>query len=95
MQAGEHYSFTLFVTGATVRSARAVANVRRFCEQILARDFDLEVVDLYTTPNRARTEQIVAAPTLVRSSPKPERRMIGDMSNRRRLKEVMTVSGAA
>ena len=86
-----HYSFTLFVTGATVRSARAVANVRRFCEQEIAQEYDLEVVDLYATPDRAQSGQVVAAPTLVRSSPKPERRMIGDMSNGSRLKERMKI----
>ncbi len=89
--AAQHYCFTLFVTGATVRSARAVANVRRFCEREFARGYDLEVVDLYETPHRAQSEQVVAAPTLVRSYPQPQRRMIGDMSNGHSLKERMAV----
>lgn len=92
MQTAEsHYCFTLFVTGATPRSTRAVANVRRFCEQEFAHEYDLEVVDLYATPHRAQGEQVVAAPTLVRSHPKPQRRMIGDMSNGNRLKERMKI----
>lgn len=83
---------TLFVTGITVRSGRAVANVRDFCEGELAGDYELEVVDLYQTPERARSDQIVAAPTLIRHEPKPTRRVIGDMSDRRRLRDVIMVT---
>jgi circadian clock protein KaiB len=86
-----HYAMTLFVTGATVRSGRAVANVRGFCEDELAGDYELEVVDLYRTPDRARLDEVVAAPTLIRREPKPARRVIGDMSDRRRLADAIKV----
>lgn len=89
--AQSHYRFTLFVTGATARSTRAVANIRRFCELEFASNYDLEVVDLYATPQRAQNDQIIAAPTLVRSNPEPRRQMIGDMSDGKRLKERMKV----
>lgn len=85
------YAMTLFITGATVRSGRAVANVRAFCEHELGGEYDLEVVDLYRTPERARLDQVVAAPTLVRHEPKPARRLIGDMSDRGRLHAVIKV----
>jgi circadian clock protein KaiB len=83
------YRFSLFVTGATARSTRAVANVHAYCESELAGDYDLEVVDLYQAPERAKSDQVVAAPTLVRIEPKPERRIIGDMSDKRRLDGVI------
>ena len=86
------YLLTLFVTGATLRSARAIANVHAFCEKELVDDYALEVVDLYRTPQRALTDQVVAAPTLVRNSPAPQRRVIGDMSNRARLNSVIKVT---
>ena len=76
---------TLFVTGASHLSLQAVSRVREFCEQELAGNYDLEVVDLYRAPERARKSQIVAAPTLVRDNPSPVRRIIGDMSDRARL----------
>lgn len=85
------YVMTLFVTGVTVRSGRAVANIRDFCERELGGDYELEVVDLYQTPERARSDQVVAAPTLVRHQPKPARRVIGDMSDRHRLQNVIVV----
>lgn len=85
------YGLTLFVTGATVRSARAVANVRHFCDHELAGLYDLEIVDLYDRPERARSEQVLAAPTLLRHRPPPTRRIIGDMSDGGRMKDVIKV----
>ena len=43
--------------------------------------YDLEVIDIYQQPNLARDEQIVAVPTLIKRSPLPLRRLIGDLSN--------------
>lgn len=85
------YGLTLFVTGAGPRSARAVANVRAFCDRELPEDYALEVVDLYQSPERAREDSIVAAPTLLRYSPVPPRRLIGDMTDRMRMATVIKV----
>ena len=73
-----HYTMTLFVTGATRLSLLAVANVRDFCEAELGGNYKLEIVDLYRTPERAQSAQVIAAPTLDRSEPRPARRVIGD-----------------
>jgi circadian clock protein KaiB len=71
----------LYVTGATPRSSRAIANLRKLCDQYLAGRYKLEVIDVYQRPELAREGQIIAAPTLVKSFPLPLRRFIGDMSN--------------
>lgn len=71
----------LYVTGATPRSTRAIANLRRLCDQYLPGRYTLEVVDVYQQPHLAREGQIIAAPTLVKSFPLPLRKFIGDMSN--------------
>ena len=81
-----HYTMTLFVTGATRLSLAAIANVRAFCEEELTDCYELEVVDLYRTPERAKSAQVIAAPTLLRIKPKPCRRVVGDMSNRDKLR---------
>lgn len=79
------YELRLYVTGMTARSTRAIANLRRICEQYLQGRYELHVVDVYQEPLDARKEQIVAAPTLLRQLPLPMRRIIGDMSNRERV----------
>jgi circadian clock protein KaiB len=88
---GFHYTMTLFVTGATRTSLVAVANVREFCEKELAGNYDLEVVDLYRAPERAKTSQVIAAPTLLREEPQPPRRVIGDMSDLDNLRAAIKV----
>ena len=86
------YGLTLFVTGATPRSMRAVANVRKFCERELLGAYDLEVVDLYDSPERAQPANIIAAPTLIRHDPKPVKLLIGDMSDAERLSATIKVA---
>jgi circadian clock protein KaiB len=81
----QQYVLRLYVTGMTPRSTRAISAVRAICEEFLAGRFDLEIIDVYQQPALIRDEQIFATPTLVKKGPEPERRMIGDMSNRSRL----------
>jgi circadian clock protein KaiB len=79
------YTLRLFVAGATSRSNAAVANVKSICEKFLAGRYELEVVDVYQQPELAREERLIAAPTLVKHLPAPQRRMVGDMSNEQRV----------
>lgn len=75
------YRLQLFVSGTGSRSARAIVNVRRICEQYLSDHYRLDVIDITRHPARAREEQLVAVPTLIKLTPMPVRRFIGDMSN--------------
>jgi circadian clock protein KaiB len=75
------YVLRLYVTGATPRSTRAVLNLKNLCEKHLPGGYSLEVVDVYQQPSRAREEQIICSPTLVKYLPLPLRRFIGDLSN--------------
>jgi len=74
------YSLRLFVTGISPRSSRAIVNIRKVCEEHLKGQYELEVIDITKHPEMAKSEQILAAPTLVRKLPLPLRRFIGDMS---------------
>jgi circadian clock protein KaiB len=79
------YVLTLYVTGKTPRSTRAVENLRAICDEYLEGRYDLEVIDIYQQPALLAGEQIIAAPTLVKRFPLPMRRLVGDMSNRQRV----------
>ena len=74
------YVLRLFVTGSTIRSQRAIANMRKICQETLAGKYDLEIIDVYRNPEATRELQIVATPTLVKVLPEPLRRIIGDLS---------------
>jgi circadian clock protein KaiB len=79
------YVLRLFVAGATERAAAAIQEIKSICKQHLSKRYQLEVVDIYQQPTLASREQVVAAPTLVKSEPPPRRRLIGDMKNRKKV----------
>lgn len=78
----QRFVLRLYVTGSTVRSSQAVANVRSLCEEYLAGRYDLEVVDIYQQPSEAAKDQVIAAPMLIKELPMPVKRLIGDLSDR-------------
>jgi circadian clock protein KaiB len=77
----QKYVLRLYVTGMTPKSTKAIANVKKICEEYLAGRYELEVIDIYQQPKLARGEQIIAAPTLIKKLPLPLRKLIGDMSD--------------
>lgn len=78
------YRFRLFVAGARPQSTRAIANLSRLCAKHLAGRHDIEVLDILHHRDIALKERIIAAPTLVKTAPGDEIRLIGDLSDERR-----------
>ncbi|MDP9122331.1 MAG: circadian clock KaiB family protein [Acidobacteriota bacterium] len=79
------WDLRLYVAGQTPRSIAALANLRRICEEHLAGQYRVEVIDLMSNPQLARNDQILAIPTLVRKLPAPARKIIGDLSQTERV----------
>ena len=79
------WELRLYIAGQTPRAALAFANLKKICEEHLAGQYSIEIVDLLKHPQLARGDQIVAVPTLVRKLPEPVRKIIGDLSNTERV----------
>ena len=75
------YLLKLCISGMTPRSRQAVQNIKNICEEYLAGQYELEVIDLYQQPELAARHQIVATPTLLRNFPQPLRQMFGNLSD--------------
>jgi circadian clock protein KaiB len=82
---GEKYFLRLYVTGTTPKSIRAITNIKEMCETHLKGRYSLEVIDIYQQPARAKDEQIIAVPTLIKALPLPLRKFIGDMTRADRI----------
>ncbi len=82
--AAKRWQLRLYVAGQTPKSVTAFANLRRICEEHLAGEFEIELIDLLENPRLASDDQIVAIPTLVRKLPEPIRKIIGDLSDTER-----------
>jgi circadian clock protein KaiB len=83
----------LYVAGASPKSLKAFANLRKLCEEHLQGRYTIEIIDLVQRPGLARTDDIVAIPTLVRTLPAPMRKIIGDLSNTDRVLLSLQVGG--
>ena len=81
----ESWELRLYVAGQTPRSLAAFANLKKICEEHMAGQYTIEVIDLLQNPQLAKGDQILALPTLVRKVPLPMRKIIGDLSNTERV----------
>jgi circadian clock protein KaiB len=90
----DKYILRLYVAGSTTQSSRAITNLKAICETHLKDRYELTVVNLYEQQERARADQIVVAPTLVRHLPLPVRRVIGDLSQTDRVLAALNIVAA-
>lgn len=79
------WELKLYVAGQTAKSLKAFANLKQICEEHLAGEYHIEVIDLLKNPQLAKRDQILAVPTLVRKLPEPVRKIIGDLSHTERV----------
>ena len=75
------YVLRLYIAGSTPASTRAIENIKNICEKNLKGHYELEVIDLYQQPDKAKDEQIIVSPTLLKKLPLPLRRIVGDLSD--------------
>lgn len=79
------WELRLYVAGNTPKSIVAIDNLKKYCEEHLAGQYSIDVVDLLVNPELAEGDQILAIPTLVRKIPLPIRKIIGDLSDKEKV----------
>lgn len=89
------YDLRLFVAGSTPRSTTAILNLMDVCKAHLNGRYRLQVVDVFQHPEKAREEQIVATPTLIRLEPRPRRILVGDLSDTPRVLAALEITPLA
>ena len=75
------WRLTLYVNGASPRSAEAIVTVRAICDEDLAGHVDLTVVNAVDHPAMVVQDHILALPTLVKHSPVPLRQLVGNLTD--------------
>ena len=88
------WSLTLYVSGASHHSAKALETVRRLCDEELPGQVELEVVDVADDPALAARDRIVAVPTLVKRRPPPPRQLVGDLADLDRVRTELDLGPA-
>ena len=75
----------LFISGASPNSIRAVKNIKVLCEEYLKGRYTLEIIDVHQQVEMTSSEQVVALPLLIKKTPSPIKRLIGDMSQKEKV----------
>ena len=86
------HKFSLFISGMSVKSGHAIQNLRKICDTYLADNYEVEIIDISRDKELATIHQIVAIPTLIRTSPAPRRIILGDLSDKEKVLHVLNIS---
>lgn len=83
------WTLTLYVSGASPRSAQAIVAVRQICDEDLAGQVDLTVVNAAENPQLVKRDHILALPTLVKHTPGPLRHLVGNLTDLERVRSAL------
>jgi circadian clock protein KaiB len=92
---GVRFRFRLYIASDTQNSVDAHANLTALCERHLAQRYEIEVVDVFRDPERARTDGIRMTPTLVKFAPQPLQRIVGTLSDTQRVLRILGLEVSA
>ncbi len=81
----KHLLLKLYITGNTANSQRAIANLLRLCHEELNDQYSVEIIDVLEQPQEAEKAKVLVTPTLVKELPPPIQRIIGDLSNTKKV----------
>jgi circadian clock protein KaiB len=79
----------LYIAGNAPNSLRAIANAKALCAEHFASRHELEIVDLLKHPQRALADGVIVTPTLLKLSPLPVQRVIGNLSDTKQVLEAL------
>lgn len=80
--AGALVSLCLYVAGQAPNSQLAVGNLTALCQEFLPGRYQIEIVDVLTSPQRALAGGIMVTPSLALLGPGPALRIVGNLNDR-------------
>jgi circadian clock protein KaiB len=82
-------SFKIFINGNNSKSRKLAETVKLFLTEEFGNKFDFEEVDVIKNPEKAEEYKIIAVPTILNFSQNPPVRIVGDITNSNKLKELL------
>jgi circadian clock protein KaiB len=92
IEMADEHVFKLYVLGHTSRSEGAVRTLRKLFGEELKIRYRLKVIDVLEQPRLAEEDRVLATPTLIKETPPPSRRIIGDLSDREKVLDGLQIS---
>lgn len=87
----ERFSLQLYVSGMSAKSMAAIKNIKLLCDKYIKDRFDLEIIDIYKTPEAAQDNQVIFSPSLVKSFPLPRKILIGTFADTEKVIKLLNI----
>lgn len=82
--------FKIYIAGLCKRNSDTITTFRQACTETLAgQAFDVMVIDIIEHPSAAEKKKILATPTIIRETPAPEKRIIGELREAEKAKKAI------
>jgi circadian clock protein KaiB len=88
------YRLILFVAGDEPNSRTARGNLADVCDRDLHNRCEVEIVDVLEDFTAAAEHQILVTPTLLMAEPEPQVMIIGNLSNREKVRRALRLEGS-
>ena len=85
------YRLKLYVAGQTSRARKAARDLTAALEEGLPGRYTLETFDLLGNPELGRQDGVFATPMVVKVSPAPVRKVVGDFSNGSKVRNALGI----
>ncbi len=86
------YVLRLFISGNNMGTEQTLKVLHQMLEEGLGNSYTLKIIDILKYPEEAEINQVSATPTLLRVSPAPVRRIVGELSDWTRVLQILTSS---
>lgn len=86
----EGYILRLFISSNNPSAERTLSNIHQLLEIGLISPYTLKVIDLAKHPEQAEIHWVTTTPTLIRVSPKPIRRIVGQLDDIQRVLNIIS-----
>jgi circadian clock protein KaiB len=85
----------LYIADNTDNSVQALANLTALCTRYLPNRYEIEVVDVFRAPERAKADDVRMTPTLLKIEPSPTQRIVGTLGDTEQVSRVLGLDFAA
>jgi len=89
-EAGEGYILRLFISSKNPRAEKTLNNIHQLLEKGLVNPYTLKVIDIAKNLEQAAIHGVTTTPTLIRVSPKPVRRIVGQLDDIPRILNIIS-----
>lgn len=86
----EAYHLRLFISSHNDTAEETLSNIHQLLEKRLNHPYTLKVIDVAKNPEQKVIHQILTTPTLIRTAPKPVKRIVGQLDDISRVLKIIS-----